>query len=73
MTMTNVRSSLIRSIGYNPTNEELSVTLQSTPSTVWNYRGVSRQTATAFGEATSKGQYFNSNIRGKFPTTKVAV
>ena len=71
--MTKVNSTLIRSIGYNPLTEQLSVALQNQPSTVWNYDGVSRSTANQFVEASSKGQFFNTNIRGRFPTTKVAV
>jgi hypothetical protein len=73
MTMQKVNSALIRSIGYNPLTEQLSVVLSTQPSTVWNYNGVTRRTATQFTEASSKGQYFNSKIRGKFPTTKVAI
>ena len=72
MTMTQVKSTLIRSIGYNPLNEQLSVVLNKDPSTVWNYNGVSRATANQFVEAPSKGQFFNAAIRGRFPTAKVA-
>ena len=71
--MTKVNSTLIRSIGYNALTEQLSVALQNQPSTVWNYNGVSRATADKFSSANSKGQFFNRNIRGRFPTTKVAV
>ena len=67
-----VNSSLIRSVGYNPLTEQLSVTMQKNPSWTYVYRGVGRKTANDFVESTSKGQFFNSNIRGRFPTTKVA-
>ena len=67
----NVKSSLIQRIGYNPLNEQLNVVLRNTPDTTYNFRGVSRSTANGLIEATSKGQYFNRNIRGCFPTTKV--
>ena len=73
MTMTNVNSTLIRSIGYSALDERLSVVLSSQPSTVWEYAGVPRTTATQFTEASSKGRFYNTNIRGRFPTTKVAV
>jgi len=73
MTMTTVNSTLIRSIGYNPLNEQLAVVLNAQPSTIYNYKGVSRSTASQFVEASSKGQFFNRNIRGRFPTTKAAV
>ena len=71
--MTKVNSTLIRSIGYNALTEQLSVALQNQPSTLWTYSGVSRATANQFADATSKGQFFNRNIRGRFPTTKAAV
>ena len=73
MTMTQVKSTLIRSSGYNPLTEQLSVVLTAQPSTLYNYNGVSRSTANQFVEASSKGQFFNRNIRGRFPTTKAAV
>ena len=66
----NVNSSLIQQIGYNPLNEQLSVVLRNTPETTYTFRGVSRATANGLIEAGSKGQYFNRNIRGRFPTTK---
>jgi len=68
--MQNVKSSLIKSIGYNQLTEQLSVVLLNTPNTVFNYSGVSRATANKFTGAESKGQYFNKNIRGNFPTSK---
>ena len=73
MTMKQVNSTLIRSIGYNQLTEQLSVVLNNQPSTVWNYAGVSRSTANQFVEAQSKGQFFNKSIRGRFPTTKAIV
>ena len=73
MTMTKVNSTLIRSIGYNQLTEQLSVVLNKQPSTIWNYSGVSRSTANQFVEAPSKGQFFNTKIRGRFPTTKAIV
>jgi hypothetical protein len=72
MTMKTVDSTLIGGIGYNPLTEQLSVALKSAPSTTYVFRGVSRATANGFAESTSKGQYFNRNIRGRFPTSKVA-
>jgi hypothetical protein len=69
---TNVNSTLIQSIGYNPLNEQLSVILKAQPAMTYVYRGVSRSTANQLVESPSKGQFFNKNIRGRFPTTKVA-
>ena len=73
--MTNVQqvnSSLIGGIGYNALTEQLSVTMRATPQTTYVYRGVPRTTANGFAEANSKGRFFNSNIRGRFPSTKIA-
>ena len=72
MTMQTVNSTLIQAIGYNPLTEQLSVTMQKNAGTTYVFRGVGRKTANDFVEANSKGQYFNRNIRGRFPTTKVA-
>jgi len=72
MTMKTVDSTLIGGIGYNPLTEQLSVALKSAPSTTYVFKGVTRSTANDFAESTSKGQFFNSNIRGKFPTSKVS-
>ena len=72
MTMQTVNSSLIKSIGYNPLTEQLSVTMLKNTGTTYVFRGVGRKTANDFAEAKSKGQYFNRNIRGRFTTTKIA-
>ena len=73
MSTQTVNSTLIRTVGYNPLTEQLSITMQKNPSTTYVYRGVGRKTANDFVESTSKGQYFNSNIRGRFPTSKSAI
>ena len=70
--MQNVNSTIIRAIGYNQLTEQLSITMQNRPATTYVYRGVGRKTANDFVEATSKGQFYNRNIRGRFPTAKVA-
>jgi hypothetical protein len=64
-------SSLITGIGYNQLNEELSVSVSKTPNATYVFRGVSRTVADQFVNASSKGSYFNRNIRGRFPSTKV--
>jgi hypothetical protein len=68
-----VNSTLIQGIGYNPLNEQLSIVFKANPQMTYNYGGVSRSTANQLVEADSKGKFFNSNIRGRFPTTKVAL
>ena len=69
----NVASTLVERIGYNPLNEQLSIVFRASPQTTYNFAGVSRSTANQLIEADSKGKYFNRNIRGRFPTSKVAV
>ena len=71
--MQEVKSSLVKSIGYNPLTEQLSVVLHTAPTTVFNYDGVSRATLNNFKSADSKGQFFNSKIRGRFPTSKSVI
>ena len=71
--MQEVKSSLVKSIGYNPLTEQLSVVLHTAPTTVFNYDGVGRPVVDNFYKATSKGQYFNSKIRGRFPTSKTVI
>ena len=72
MAMQQVNSKLIRGIDYNPLTEQLSVTMQKNPQTTYVYRSVGRKTANDFVESNSKGQFFNRNIRGRFPSTKIA-
>jgi len=72
MSTQTVNSTLIRTVGYNPLTEQLSITMQKNPSTTYVYREVGRKIANDFVESTSKGQFFNSNIRGRFPTSKIA-
>jgi hypothetical protein len=71
--MKNVESTIVQSIGYNQLSEELNVILKSSPETVYNFQGVKRDTANEFFESSSKGQYFNKQIKGRFPTTKQVV
>jgi|TARA_R110002020_G_scaffold29318_1_gene92607 hypothetical protein len=71
--MKEMKSSLIKSIGYNPLTEELSVVLHNQPNTIWNYNGVSRKTLNDFNNSESKGKYFNNKIKGHFPMTKAVI
>ena len=68
--MENIKSKLIKSIGYNPLTEQLSVVLHNQPDIIWNYNGVSRKTLNEFNSSDSKGRYFNQSIKGHFPMTK---
>ncbi len=71
--MNEVASTLVKSIGYNPLTEQLSVVLHTAPTTVYNFGGVSRATVNDFQKSDSKGQFFNSKIRGRFPTSKTVI
>ena len=72
MTMQTVKSTLIQAIGYNPLTEQLSVTMQKKmlERLTFFVESVERLLMILLKQ-NSKGQYFNRNIRGRFPTTKV--
>lgn len=61
----NVSSSAIARIGYNPADSRLVVTFNSGRS--YAYFGVSRQRFVAFEAADSKGNYLNTQIKGRYP------
>ncbi len=63
-----VKSSNIKSIGYNESQQLLEV--EFTNGTVYQYKDVPRDKYQALIEADSIGRYFMQNIRGKFPTEK---
>ena len=71
--ITKVNSTLIRSVGYDVGTRKMEVMFNAAPSAVWQYTGVPQDTYNQFLDASSKGQFFNGNIRGRFPTTKVSV
>jgi hypothetical protein len=60
-----VRSSVIRSAGYDPRTTTLQVEFRS--KLVYNYRRVPRARFNALLKAESKGRYFNANIRDCYP------
>ena len=62
-------SSVIQSFDYDETRNELTVTF--TTGRVYVYSLVPPAVATAFGEARSKGEFFNANIRDKFTFREV--
>lgn len=64
-----VRSSNIRSVGYNPGDEILEV--EFTNGGVYQYFSVSKQLYERFMAATSKGRFFSTYIRDKFKTKKI--
>jgi len=69
--MTKTNSSLIKSIDYNALTEKLSVSMRNNNNT-YTYTGVPQKLANELTSAQSKGQFFNRNIRGRFPSTKIS-
>jgi hypothetical protein len=58
-------STVIRSIGYESALSRLTVTF--TTGRIYDYFAVPQNTADAFRSSLSKGAYFNTNIRDKYP------
>lgn len=57
-----VSSSLVRSVGYDPTRELLEVELQD--GKIYQYRDVPEETYQGLMDADSHGRYFNNHVRG---------
>jgi hypothetical protein len=64
-----VASSQIYAIGYEPNSKILEVEFNDR--TVYQYLEVSSEIYQAFESATSKGQYFNQHIKGKYNSQKL--
>ena len=60
-----VRSSVIRSVGYDSKNSTLEVEFMTR--LVYHYLQVPRTKFKALLEASSKGRYFNYNIKDRYP------
>jgi hypothetical protein len=69
MQRNSVRSSNIKSVGYDESSAVLEVEFHSTG--IYQYRGVSKEIYKDFMAASSKGRYFERHIKDRFPTTKV--
>ncbi|MGO9622268.1 MAG: KTSC domain-containing protein [Desulfobaccales bacterium] len=69
MNRTPVRSSNIRSIGYDPDDRILEVEFHSEG--VYQYSGVSEPVHQEFMRAPSKGSYFHDHIRDRYPARRV--
>ncbi len=63
VTMTPVKSSFIRAIGYDATKKMLFVKF---PKGFYSYQGVKSVTVTRWLKAKSKGSFFHQNIRGNY-------
>ena len=57
-------STSIANIEYDEKTQVLNVSFVKGGS--WSFSGVDKETAEAFKSASSKGQYFNMNIRGQY-------
>lgn len=69
MNRTPVRSSNIRSVGYDPASGTLEVEFNS--GGVYQYSGVAETIYQGFMRAASKGSYFHDHIKGRYPDRKV--
>ncbi len=69
MNRTPVRSSDIRSVGYDPASRTLEVEFNS--GGVYQYSDVPETVYQDFMRATSKGSYFHHHIKGRYPYRQV--
>ena len=69
MPSTNWNSSLLADAVYHPDSEELELVFHS--GAIYRYRAVPRQIYQDLLHAESKGIYFNSMLRNRFPYVKV--
>jgi hypothetical protein len=69
----NNTSGFITDVGYDSMSESLRVSFQQdgNKTASYSYGSVPRNIADGLLAAPSKGKYFNSNIRGRFPATRV--
>lgn len=64
-----VESSSIRSVGYDPATGVLHV--EFTSGSLYAYASVPPEVCRAFLAASSKGTYFNANVRDKYLTRRL--
>ena len=69
MIRTQVQSSNIRSVGYDPGSTTLEVEFHG--GGVYKYSGVPETVYQAFMRAASKGSYFHAHIRDRYPVRRV--
>ncbi|MFC1696873.1 KTSC domain-containing protein [Nanoarchaeota archaeon] len=69
MERTNVNSSNIKSIGYDEQNGILEIEFLS--GGIYQYSKVSKETYNALMNASSKGKFFATFIKDKYPTIKI--
>jgi len=64
-----VRSSNIRSVGYDPGSSTLEVEFNS--GSIYQYLEVSKDEYEGLMSASSKGRYFNANIKGAYQDIRI--
>lgn len=69
MERTPVSSSNIQAIGYDADSQTLEVEFKTGP--MYHYTGVPRSEYEAMMAADSKGTFLNTNIKGRYPFTRL--
>jgi KTSC domain-containing protein len=69
ITMTPIESSNIAATGYDADTRTLAVQFKN--GGLYHYHDVPAEIAGGFGEAESRGQFFQNAIRGQFKHTKI--
>tara|TARA_R110002012_G_scaffold319946_1_gene541897 strand:+ start:845 stop:1126 length:282 start_codon:yes stop_codon:yes gene_type:complete len=67
--MSNTKSSLISNVSYDGAAKKMTVSMSK--GQTYAFTGVPQNVVTELTTAKSQGKYFNQNVRGRFPTTKV--
>ena len=65
-----VESTTLAALAYDRSRQQLELEFHN--GSVYHYRGVPERTYQELSQAPSKGQYFNRNIRGQFPTSQAS-
>ena len=69
MTRQAIKSSMLKSVGYDPQKKELEVEFKD--GSVYSYKNVPPSKAAGFLSAPSIGQYMQAHIIGNHPHTKI--
>lgn len=64
-----VKSSNLRTVGYDPTTRTLEIEFKS--GGIYQYNGVTPQVYDGLMNAASHGEYFAQSIRDRYPTIKI--
>jgi len=71
--MYSLNSSLIKSYDYNSDSKVLKISFVDNAEVAYDFEGVPEPLFQEFRASNSKGRFFNSSIRGRFPATKAVV